>query len=190
MSHRISILFASRNSVYKTIPGLDVWDIDRNAWNWPGGNPGIFHPPCRLFCRLSHMSTAPESEKHLAYWSVNMVTKHGGILEHPSNSKLWDEAHLPLPGFSDQFGFTIQVDQYWFGHPGRKRTWLYICGIDRKDVPSHQLRLTSKPADIFAGGTREYVPGSRHGGLRSNTPIDFAKWLVSVAGRCEVALIK
>src|SRR5208282_4230466 len=92
----ISVLFAARNSVYKTIPGLDVWDEDRNALKWPGGNPGIFHPPCRLWSRwLRHFSTAPIAEKELALWSVEQVRANGGVLEHPACSLLWDEAQLP-----------------------------------------------------------------------------------------------
>lgn len=40
----IAVLFARHDSVYKTLPGCDVWDKERNALNWPGGCAGIFHP--------------------------------------------------------------------------------------------------------------------------------------------------
>jgi hypothetical protein len=182
---RVSVLFAARDSVYKTIPGLDVWDEDRDALNWPGGNPGIFHPPCRLFSRLRHLSTAPESEKHLAHWSVFKVRRYGGVLEHPAHSRLWDEALLPSPGQSDNYGFSYDLDQYWFGHSGKKRTWLYICRLDPEHVPVHPIRLAGGYADLFASAGRKYVPGSRHSGIRSATPLAFAQWLVEVAGRCS-----
>jgi hypothetical protein len=177
----ISVLFAARDSVYKKIPGLDVWDEDRDALNWPGGNPGIFHPPCRLFCRLRHLSTAPESEKELAYWSVSKVRQWGGVLEHPAHSRLWDEALLPSPGHADNYGFSYDLDQYWFGHSGKKRTWLYICGLDPEHVPVHAIRLAGNYEDLFASAGRKYVPGSRHSGIRSATPLAFAQWLVEVA---------
>jgi len=176
----ISVLFAARNSIYKTIPGLDVWDEDRDALKWPGGNPGIFHPPCRLFCAMKHLSTAPIAEKHLAYWSIKQVREWGGILEHPAHSTLWEEKNLPKPGKKDIHGFTFSVDQFWFGHPGIKRTWLYICGIQPKDLPDYPIRI-GHSKNVFAGGSRKYIPGSRHSGIRSATPIAFANWLVSVA---------
>ena len=33
--------------------GFDCWDIERNALNWPGGNPIVAHPPCRAWGQLS-----------------------------------------------------------------------------------------------------------------------------------------
>jgi hypothetical protein len=68
----VSVLFVARNSVYKTL-GVDCWDEDRNALLWPGGNPIVAHPPCRLWSMLRKFSTAPESEKELAIWSVKQV---------------------------------------------------------------------------------------------------------------------
>lgn len=35
----IAILFARADSIYKTLPGCDVWDIQRDARRWPGGGP-------------------------------------------------------------------------------------------------------------------------------------------------------
>jgi hypothetical protein len=180
----ISVLFVEKNSIYKTIPGLDCWDADRNALNWPGGNPGIFHPPCRLFCQLSHMSTAPIEEKKLAHWSIDMVRQWSGVLEHPAYSKLWNERGLPRPGKEDEYGFTYGLDQYWFGNRARKRTWLYICGIDKMDLPEVPLRF-GNPEDIFAGGThkRPHPTNSRHSGARSGTPLAFANWLIELVNR-------
>ncbi len=33
----VAVLFARQDSVYKQLPGTDVWDIDRDARKWPGG---------------------------------------------------------------------------------------------------------------------------------------------------------
>src|SRR5208282_6074880 len=119
----ISVLFAARNSIYKTIPGLDVWDEDRDALKWPGGNPGIFHPPCRLFSQIAYLAkSAPQEEKQLGYWSVDAVRKNGGVLEQPANSSLWRECEIAMPGSSDGDGFSISVPQFWFGHKARKNT--------------------------------------------------------------------
>jgi hypothetical protein len=175
----ISVLFAARDSVYKTIDGLDVWDEERNALLWPGGNPGIFHPPCRLWSAFLHQfSTAPQSEKKLAFWSVEQIRRWGGVLEHPAFSNLWDAAHLPSPGQRDSYGFTISIDQFWFGHQCRKRTWIYCCGIARSAVPAPPIRLVGQyPVALH---TKQRVP-KRDKYSRSATPFAFAQWLVETA---------
>lgn len=185
----ISVLFVARKSVYKTMTDsagepLDCWDEERDAMKWPGGNPVVTHPPCRLWSRLSHMSTAPQSEKQLAIWAVEQVRKWSGVLEHPAHSKLWKEENLPMPGKKDRQGFTVAIPQFWFGHPGQKDTWLYICGCEWRKLPNVPMRF-GYPENVFAGGSRKYVLGSRHGGIRSATPPAFARWLVETAERCN-----
>lgn len=44
----VAVLFARADSCYKKIPDCDVWDLNRDARNWPGGEPVIAHPPCRV----------------------------------------------------------------------------------------------------------------------------------------------
>jgi hypothetical protein len=174
----VSVLFAARDSIYKTIPGLDVWDEERNALNWPGGNRGIFHPPCRLWSKwLRHLSTAPLQERNLALWSVDQVRKEGGILEHPACSLLWNKAGLPKPGTGDKYGFSIALYQQWFGHKAQKATWLYICGI--KSLPEIPFVLGDP---IVRGPLGHEV---RHPDMqrlskteRDGTPVRFAQWLV------------
>ena len=128
-----TILFCTSDSIYKKM-GHDVFDAKRDALTWMGTEACIYHPPCRLWSRLKKFSTADPSEKYLALWSVNKVRSYGGLLEHPAYSELFKFMNLPLPGFSDEFGFTVEIDQFNYGHLCRKRTWLYICGIDRSVV--------------------------------------------------------
>jgi hypothetical protein len=176
----ISVLFAARNSIYKTIPGLDIWDEDRDALNWSGGNPGIFHPPCRLWSAfLSQFSKADRSEKDLGIWSVCEVRKHGGILEQPAFSKLWDAAGVPYPPYQDEFGFSISIDQFWFNHQCRKRTWLYICALPRSLLPAYPIKLVAEYPVALHG--RGKVPRSDKR-QRSATPVEFARWLIETAG--------
>jgi hypothetical protein len=179
----ISVLFAARNSIYKTIPDLDVWDEDRNALNWPGGNPGIFHPPCRLWSKwMRHFSTAPESEKELARWSVRMVRQHGGVIEHPACSVLWEDQRLPVPGKSDLWGISIAILQQWFGHKAKKATWLYIC--DCQQIPPIPF-IMGQP-DCYSAVRKVKHPDMQRLSHRERqgTPPAFAHWLVSVAERC------
>jgi hypothetical protein len=51
----VAVLFARSDSIYKEFQGVDVWDKERDARNWPGGCPVIAHPPCRTWGAMSHM---------------------------------------------------------------------------------------------------------------------------------------
>ena len=134
----IAVLFVRNDSKYKQLDGYDVYDIDRDARNYDKNYPVIAHPPCRAWGMLSHMANPRPDEKDLAWFALEQVRKNGGVLEHPTGSRLWKEAKLPLADeFSDDFGgFTIEIDQFDFGHVAHKKTKLYICGIDRTDLPA------------------------------------------------------
>ena len=180
---KVSALFVAKNSIYKTL-GVDCWDEDRDALKWPGGNPGIFHPPCRLWSKwMRHFSTAPQAEKEFARWSIGSVRQNGGVLEHPACSTLWLEG-LPFPGRSDQYGICIAVRQQWWGHKAEKATWLYICGC--KYLPDIPFILGEPECHYSAVRTirnptmRRLRHRERHG-----TPVAFAQWLISVAERCS-----
>lgn len=134
----IAVLFARRDSAYKNDKCFDVYDFDRDARTFCKKMPVLAHPPCRAWGQLSHMANPREGEKELAYFALSQVRLNGGVLEHPAGSRLWQEASLPFEGFliDDFGGFTIEIDQYDFGHVARKRTKLYICGIDKSELPA------------------------------------------------------
>lgn len=133
----IPVLFVREKSIYKKI-GLDCYDIKRNALNYDKALPVIAHPPCRGWGKLSHMSKADEQEKNLARWAISLIRKNGGVLEHPESSKLWHDQALPFGLNYDSYGgFTLCVNQSWFGHVAPKKTWLYIVGITMSQVPDY-----------------------------------------------------
>ena len=177
----IPILFTESNSFYKSLPGTDCYDIKRNALTFQGESAVIAHPPCRLFSRLRAFSTAPQSEKELAYFALSVIQQNGGILEHPANSILWKEKNLPFGNQIDEFGgFTLSVDQHWFGHPARKNTWLYIVGLSPGQLPNYSLKFDAiqfkqDKADNKSG--KKEIPKK----LRNATPPDFARWLLEIA---------
>lgn len=74
------MLFARKDSIYKSMPECDVWDIERDARNWPGGCPAIAHPPCRAWGELSHMANPRPDEKDLAIFAVEKIREWGGFL--------------------------------------------------------------------------------------------------------------
>jgi len=185
----VAVLFARADSIYKTLPGTDVYDIDRDARNYAGSWPVVAHPPCRAWGRLSHMAKPRPDEKDLARWAVAQVRKLGGVLEHPSGSKLWPEMGLPKPGLIDEFGgWTLPVHQSWFGHKAEKSTLLYIVGCKPGDEPVMPIVLgkalyvvaSSLHRNKKATWARPEIPDAE----REHTPTEFAMWLVELAKRC------
>jgi len=134
------VLFVHNRSNYKKLDVFDCYDEKRNALNYTGSEPVICHPPCRTFSRLRGLSQAPIEEKQLAYWSIDLVRKNGGIVEHPHDSQLWKDKDVVKPGYTDQYGgFTICIDQSWFGYYTPKKTLLYIVGIKSKEIPDYDF---------------------------------------------------
>jgi hypothetical protein len=187
----VAVLFARSDSIYKSIPGCDVWDIDRDARNWPGGFPVVAHPPCRAWASLRHCAKPRAGEKDLAFFAIDSVRTYGGVLEHPMLSTLWPVAQLPQPGLIDEHGgFTLPVDQMWWGHRARKATKLYVCGIRPREVPAMPMRLgkASHTVGLWSGRDRATCRPSIGKKEFEATPKEFALWLCELAKRCGYAV--
>lgn len=123
----ITILCANKNSLYKTIPGLDVWDEERDAYYFTGSNPVITHAPCQQWSKLKALAHNNKDEKELAYFCLTKVKRNGGIFEHPDGSQ-----------FLKQMGITkgiYRIDQNWWGFRAQKRTLLYMNGCKPAPIP-------------------------------------------------------
>lgn len=172
----VAVLCVAKRSVYRGIPGLELYDELRDAFSFAGGMPVVAHPPCSQWCRLSHFARADVLARVLGFHCVVCVQEYGGVLEQPAFSKLWVAAELPLPGESDRWGRTYAVDQEWFGHKARKPTWLYMVNCSPAELP---FRL-SAPAFFWRSGPgRPRLPDS----ARSGTPAAFAAWLIEIAAK-------
>lgn len=183
----VSVLFVQKESIYYSLP-VDCWDILRDARNYTGPNPVVCHPPCRAWGRLKAFAKPRPDEKELAVKAVDFVRLYGGVLEHPSGSSLWRELNLPLGNCADQYGgFTISVNQSWFGHQAQKKTLLYICGICRSQVP--QLPLSFNAIEYTVGGSSKNNRAAHKKNIskkkREATPLAFALWLVQLASLCR-----
>jgi hypothetical protein len=174
----VSVLCAARNSVYREMEGVDVYDIDRDARTFDGSTPIVGHPPCRAWSAYcAHQAKPAEGEKDLGLWVCEQLKACGGVLEHPEHSRLFDAAGLPKPGEAARDGlWSAAVLQAWWGDSRRKATWLCFSSVPREavDIP---LRLRASDA----GDRRRWQVMSKH--QRSATCRAFAEWLVSVARR-------
>jgi hypothetical protein len=162
---KYAALFVREDSAYKDRPQWDAYDVKRDATTYTGGLPIVAHPPCRAWGVMSHMAfrnkdwsgqdtVALEEEKKLALVAIDMVRKNGGILEHPAGSKLFG-SHLPEVGWPENgfCGYSVLIDQFDFGHVAHKPTKLYICGVDREDLPPLPPKNMAEPARSITGFT-------------------------------------
>jgi hypothetical protein len=194
----VAVLFARADSVYKTLAGCDVYDMERDARTYDGPWPVVAHPPCRGWGRLRHMASPRADERNLARLAVALVREFGGVLEHPAASTLWPAQRLPAPGAGrdDAGGWTLGITQHWWGHRATKATKLYIVGCAPGDIPSlPDLQLGQGSHVVSQDGRR--VDGSRWAkddprkrpectkAEREHTPPALASWLVDLATRCR-----
>ncbi|WP_436078183.1 hypothetical protein [Acidovorax delafieldii] len=176
----VSVLFARSDSCYFDLVD-DVWDAQRDARSYTGANPVVCHPPCRGWDRLRHWAKPRPDEKALALFAVEQVRRCGGVLEHPWGSTLWHAAELPHPGKVDAWGgWTLLVDQGWWGHAAPKPTYLYIVGCSRENVGELPVQLHRAE-----GRTLHLSPADRE-----RTPLAFARFLVDVAAKCAGSLLQ
>ena len=167
MSKKYTALFCRTDSAYKKREAWDVYDIDRDATKYNGNLPVVCHPPCRAWGRLSHMATPREGEKELAYHALDEVFLKGGIVEHPSGSKLW-KIYRHIVTDSEVFyvdgSFVIEIDQYDFGHVAHKKTTLLIKGIGRDELP--ELLPKDETIHVCEKGKRRSICGNVKGTTR------------------------
>lgn len=183
---KVAALYVDPKGPYPRMEGVEAWDVARDATQYTGPFPVVAHPPCGPWSVMRHLHTRPE-ERPLAIRAVRQVRTYGGVLEHPKGSRLFHE-YLPLPGRYDGYGgYTIEVVQCDWGHPARKRTWLYIVGVPRAELPT--MPPPREPTH-WASGSRTAKRGAVPIGIkvcsaeqRRRTPPDFAAWLVEIARR-------
>jgi len=191
----VAVLFARADSHYKALPGVEVFDMERDARTYDGPWPVVAHPPCRGWGRLRTFAKPRPDERNLARLAVALVREFGGVLEHPAWSSLWPAQRLPHPGQRDQWGgWTLAAPQMWWGHKAEKATWFYVVGCEPVEQPALPLVL-GEPAKVIAqrrtrpngsrkrAGDRDWMPEVTKA-EREHTPLDLASWLVDLAQRC------
>lgn len=134
----IAALFVQTNGVYFGLPNVDPWDKARDARQYAGPYPVVAHPPCERWGR--YWGGAPTTWPRLTLGDDNgsfaaaleAVRTYGGVLEHPEGSHAWRHFGLNLPPYEGGWvaadfegGWTCCVEQGWYGHKARKKTWLY-----------------------------------------------------------------
>lgn len=192
----IAALFVESGGCYFDQPGIDPWDIERDARKYKGPHPVIAHPPCQLWGRFAHVNYArwggmhnhPGNDGGCFAFSLSAVREFGGVLEHPASSEAWPAYSLSEPrgiGWMQcgETEWTCEVWQSAYGHKANKRTWLYYCG-PRPD----ELRW-ERPIGTHQIGFHDQRGKARNkptisGKAASATPPAFRDLLISMARSC------
>ena len=137
----IAALYVQTGGSYYGLENVDPWDENRDARNYDGPFPVVAHPPCSSWCQLAPVNQARwgamiGDDAGTFAAALAAVRRFGGVLEHPAYSIAWSRFGLPTPtrgGWTQALGdegITTEVSQSAYGHPARKRTWLYAVGVD------------------------------------------------------------
>jgi hypothetical protein len=173
----VAALCVAPNSVYKSLPAVECYDVARDVRTFAGAMPVVAHPPCRTWSAYTaHQAKAPPGEKELGLFCAEWLRREGGVLEHPAHSRLFKAARLPMPG--ERLGdlYTMLVWQAWWGYPMRKATWLCFSGVDVRELT---LPYRSHDSRSGEGDRRRQQAMSKH--QRAATVPAFADWLVTAA---------
>jgi hypothetical protein len=198
----IAALYVETGGCYFGRPGIDPWDINRDARQYAGPWPVVAHPPCQRWGRFWHGSTRKPHQFKLGAddgcfaAALTAVRNWGGVLEHPAQSRAWRYFGIkePRPGWgwlpSDEFGgWSCHVEQGHYGHVANKPTWLYTVGASlpalnwsRGDQRIHpralELHGYEKARRI---GMVAMVGGKDKTRIRNATPPAFRDVLISIA---------
>ena len=146
----IAALFVETAGSYFGLPGIDPWDINRDARKYEGPHPVIAHPPCERWGSFWPGSPVQVSRGirfqkgddggcfKAALWAVR---EFGGVIEHPRGSHAWGSFGIAKPPTNggwicagDGIGVTCCVYQGNYGHKALKPTWLYFVGEDAPEL--------------------------------------------------------
>lgn len=188
----VAALYVDSKGAYANLPGVEVWDEARDARTYPGPWPVVAHPPCARWCQLTSVNEARwgamiGDDGGCFAAALEAVERFGGVLEHPAYSLAWTRFGLPRPARhgwtmnTERPGCAAEVSQSAYGHPARKRTWLYYVG----EAPPQPL-LWSDPAGsgVVGAGIHSGQAAGRpriDGRAASATPAVFRDVLLAMA---------
>ena len=158
----IAALYVDAKGCYANLPGVDAWDVTRDARKYDGPYPVVAHPPCARWSRMAALAEwkygkLQGDDGGCFAAALHAVRTYGGVLEHPASSAAFRAFGLPKPhgsGWQTHLdgSCTAQVDQIAFGCPVPKRTWLYVVGVPFDALPS--LPSPSRVREVGKGWER------------------------------------
>lgn len=189
----VAALYVDRLGTYACMPGIDPWDESRDARKYDGPHPVVAHPPCNVWCVMSHSAYArwggehnrPGNDGGCFEHAMNSVMRFGGVLEHPARTEAFKAFNIPKPTV---IGWQPVAERQWvcevwqsaYGHRAAKATWLFYVGDHKPDdanwirtAGTHQVSIDNRP--------REKQKPALSKREAKATPIEFARYLVALA---------
>jgi len=195
----IATLFVEKGGAYFDVPGVDPWDIERDARTYPGPHPVIAHPPCERWgryakgCPTNQVET-PGADGGCFATALHSVRLWGGVLEHPKDSLAWEFFGLTRPfptGWTraKEGEWVCQVDQAHYGHPARKTTWLLYVGPKPNDLIWGPAEQRLCPRSLSRRGYEKTRKRGIIEGMsskqRQRTPPEFREALIRLASHAQ-----
>lgn len=203
---RVAALFVLSDGPYAGLPGVDLWDLPRDARRYAGPFPVIAHPPCERWGRYwfggpsARVRRVKGDDQGCFDAALRSVRLYGGILEHPAASSAWEAFGLNRPprvgGWVKadfEGGWTCCVDQGNYGHRAQKATWLYAVGVPlvplRWGKSSAVIRLDDgyHSAEERRRAQRTGVCQRLSHRQRTETPVPFRELLLGIARTARTA---
>jgi hypothetical protein len=188
----IAALYVDERGCYAGLPGVDVWPEARDARSYAGPWPVVAHPPCQLWVNFAALNfkrwggehNRPGNDGGCFAAALASVRQWGGVLEHPAGSNAWPAHGLTRPegiGWRRCLdgGWVCEVWQSAYGHPARKRTWLYT--VSPRPM---ELDWSRRPGTHQVGWFDRNKPTLSKRGA-SATPPAFRDVLLAIARGCR-----
>src|SRR5215831_8232867 len=178
----VAALFVYSDGTYAGIPGVEIWDENRDARRYAGPHPVVAHPPCKSWSIMSNCrpEIVKDEDGGCFEAALRCVQTYGGVLEHPAHTRAWKKFGLPQPMIAGCWtrsflhdAWITEVDQRWYGHEANKPTWLYYVGAEPPAVMSGRGPKGDKTVGRSWGQGRDRQ--------RSGTPPAFRDLLLSMA---------
>ena len=89
---QVAALFVATGGSYFGLPGVDPWDVERDARKYRGPHPVVAHPPCQLWVNFAALNfkryggehNRPGNDGGCFESALASVRRWGGVLEHPA----------------------------------------------------------------------------------------------------------
>lgn len=201
----VAALYVDPRGPYPRMGGVDCWDVRRDARGYAGPWPVVAHPPCERWGRYWHggpsarVRRAKGDDDSCFAAALSAVRRWGGVLEHPEASHAFAAHGLARPVMGAGWqrtacgGAVCQVEQGHYGHPARKKTWLYAVGTSLPELPWGQAPRSDRLDEGFhSAAERAAADPNRTRPRRLTslecraTPAAFAELLVSLARSARV----
>lgn len=212
----IAALYVETGGCYFGLPGVTVvghgedhadgtTTVHLDGRQYRGRHPVVAHPSCKRFGRFWHGSTRKPHQFKLGddggcfEHALEAVRANGGVIEHPCDSAAWKLFNLNRPKRGEGWiaadmlgGWTCYVEQGHYGHVSRKPTWLYVFGVDPRDLPDlnwsiGEQRIPEWMIERYGyekarrTGVVAMIGGKDKTRIRNRTPIPFRDLLISIA---------